>query len=376
MRGHITRRGNNTFSLVLALGRDPDTGKYQQKWITFKGNKQQAQVELTRLVAEFDRGVEPAPGKLTVDEWLRRWLRDVVAVRNRPRTVESYASLVRNHLSPALGRRKLHQLRPSDVDHMVASMRAKGLTANTALHAFTVLRKALRDAEQRGLVTRNVCRIADSPKVDKYKVDPPEMEAVNRILNEADRTEFGPILRFMAVTGIRRSEAIGLRWTNLDLDQSLVSIVATAQRLRGKGVVFQPTKTASSRRGIALDPATVKVLRRHRASQAERVLAFGGGYIDPDLVFADAIGAIIDPDRLSKAFRAIAIRAGYIDVNLHQLRHAHAAGLIRAGVHPRVVQDRLGHANAAFTMNVYGHASAGLQEQAARDFAALLDAAH
>ena len=153
-------------------------------------------------------------------------------------------------------------------------------------------------------------------------------------------------------------------------------IVATAQRLRGKGVVFQPTKTASSRRGIALDPATVKVLRRHRASQAERVLAFGGGYIDPDLVFADAIGAIIDPDRLSKAFRAIAIRAGYIDVNLHQLRHAHAAGLIRAGVHPRVVQDRLGHANAAFTMNVYGHASAGLQEQAARDFAALLDAAH
>jgi len=132
-----------------------------------------------------------------------------------------------------------------------------------------------------------------------------------------------------------------------------VSVVEAAQRLTGRGIVFEPPKTAAGRRGVALDGDTVILLRRHRARQAEHILSLGGAYRDQDLVFANDIGDPTDPDSVSHAFARIAKGAEAPTVQLHHLRHAHASTLIRAGVHPRVVQDRLGHASAAFTMQVF-----------------------
>ena len=371
-RGHIRQRAKGTWAAVVSVGRDPVTGKRQRKWVSIRGTKRDAERELARLLSEHDRGVSPATGKITVREYLDAWIRDVVTQRNRPRTTQSYASIVRNHLVPALGYILLHKLQPGDVDRMINAIRAKGRTANTALHAFTVLRRALRDAERRGLVSRNVCRLVDPPKIEPYRVDPPDMDAVALILTEADTTEFGPVLRFMAYTGIRRGEAVALKWRNVDLDRGVAAIVESAQRLSGQGVVTQPTKSAAGRRGIALDPSTVTMLHQHRARQAARILRLGGIYEDHDLAFAGLLGLPLNPDTLSREFRAVAERTGIRGVRLHDLRHAHATGLIMAGAHPRVVQERLGHSSAAFTLQVYGHVAAGLQAEAADAFAALL----
>ena len=205
------------------------------------------------------------------------------------------------------------------------------------------------------------CSAVDRPSVPRYEVNAPGGRVVARILTSADPTRWGPIFRFMAFTGLRRSEALGLRWRKVDLDRSIVSVVETAQRLTGRGIVFDSPKTAAGRRGVALDPDTVALLRHHRARQAEHVLSLGGAYRDQNLVFANELGDPSDPDSVSHAFARIAKGAEAATVQLHHLRHAHASTLILAGVHPRVVQDRLGHASAAFTMQVYGHVAAGLQ---------------
>jgi len=158
----------------------------------------------------------------------------------------------------------------------------------------------------------------------------------------------------------------------VDLARGVASIVQTAQRLNGVGVVMQPTKSASGRRGIALDQDTVAVLKAHRARQNELRLALGAARQENGLVFSGPLGEPMNPNRLSHAFHDLAHKAGSPGLRLHDLRHGHAAGLIEAGVHAKVVQERLGHASAAFTMQVYGHVAAGLQADAAQRFAGLM----
>jgi len=149
--------------------------------------------------------------------------------------------------------------------------------------------------------------------------------------------------------------------------------VRSAVRIPGRSIIFEPTKSQAGRRGIALDVGTISLLRKHRARQNRYILRLGSAYIDQDLVFSGQTGGPMDLDDVSHQFKRIASRAGHQEVTLHGLRHAHAAGLIKTGAHPRVVQERLGHASAAFTLQVYGHVAKGLQEQAATAFADALD---
>jgi len=313
--------------------------------------------------------MSPTNVRQTVATYLEEWLETVATRRNRARTVQGYRSVIRHHLVPGIGNIQLSKLEPGHVDRLLADIVASGRTENTARHVYALLSKALKDAVRKGLLARNVCSAVDRPSVPRYEVDAPEASVVARILTSADTTRWGSIFRFIAFTGLRRSEALGLRWRNVDLDRSIVSVVEAAQRLTGRGIVFEPPKTAAGRRGVALDPDTVALLRHHRARQAEYILTLGGAYRDQGLVFANDLGAPTDPDSVSHAFARIAKIAEAPTVQLHHLRHAHASTLILAGVHPRVVQDRLGHASAAFTMQVYGHVAAGLQGEAALAFA-------
>ena len=206
----------------------------------------------------------------------------------------------------------------------------------------------------------------------RYEVEAPDQHVVASILRLAKDTSCEMVLRFMAYTGVRQGEAIGLKWENLDLERGVASIVQTAQRITGQGTVFLPTKSAAGRRGVALAPETVEMLRVHRGRQILHQVELDGLYRDMGLLFPRPLGTPMDPSRLSVSFKKLARHAGYPNLRLHELRHAHAAGLIRAGANPSVVQSRLGHASAAFTMDVYGHVSADLQAEAANAFAKLM----
>ena len=179
----------------------------------------------------------------------------------------------------------------------------------------------------------------------------------------------------MAYTGIRRGEAIALKWGEVDLERGVVSITETAQRHQGKGIVVQRTKSAAGRRGIL--PLTQRLSTHSgytRASSSYTGPNLTGSTKNRGLVFPGPLGGLLDPPVLTRNFEKLAKKAGYIGMRLHDLRHGHAAGLMKAGVYPKTIQERLGHAAAAFTLQVYGHVAAGEQAEAARAFSSFMAA--
>ena len=235
-----------------------------------------------------------------------------------------------------------------------------------------IIRGALGDAVRRGLITRNVALVAHAPRlrsIPKVEQQAWTAEQLRAFLRAAAGHRLFPALWLSAMTGVRRSELLGLRWTDIDFQRATVSInrglVAIGYELHeSRG------KTDNSRRRIDLDPTTITVLRGWRALQAAEYDAVG--IDDPGWVFADAEGRPIHPHAISQAFERIARRAGVPVIRLHDLRHTHGTLLIKDLVPVKVVSERLGHANIAFTIETYQHVLPGMQRDAARTFEALV----
>lgn len=370
-RGSILKRGGS-WSIVVDCGRDPVTGGRKRKWFSGFATKKDAERKLTEILHQLDQGLTVDYSKLRVSEYLESWLRDVVAIRNRVRTVESYAVIVHNHINPVLGSIRLSKLAAVDVQRLEAGLLSSGLTPNTVRHVHVCLSKALKDAVRSGVLHQNVCLAVQAPSPGRYEVDVPDTQEIGRILTLAESTPYGPVFRLMAYTGIRRGEAVALKWENIDLERGVVSIVATAQRHKGKGIVLQPPKSAAGRRGIAIDNGTVDILRAHRGHQMLYQMALGVAFKDHGLVFPGPMGGLLDPSVLTRNFKKVARKVGHPGVRLHDLRHGHAAGLMKSGVYPKTIQERLGHSTPAFTLQVYGHVAAGAQAEAANAFAELM----
>jgi len=371
MRGSIQKRvGKKVTSYRIIYDVPvPETGQRKQVFETVEGGRKEAERILLERLAALDTGSPPNRSKLTVAHWLQSWLSEVVATRNRPLTITAYRIIVDRHIIPVIGGIALTKLQPKDVQRMQARVIEVGLSANTAKHVHVVLSKAIKDAMRRGLVHRNVCQLVDQPLVSRYKVDAPDHREIVRILEFAKQTPYYLAFHVAAYTGLRRGEIIALRWADIDLDNCLLSVTRTAQRQKGRGVMVMETKSDAGRRGVALDAETVAVIRNHKVVQIEHRLKIGGQYNDNDLLIPGPSGRLLDPAVLTRWFGKIATIAGAPHLRLHDLRHGHAAGLIKANVHAKIVQERLGHASAAFTMQVYGHVAAGLQTEAANAFA-------
>ena len=235
-----------------------------------------------------------------------------------------------------------------------------------------ILRQALKHAMRWGLLYHNVADAVDPPRPCRKEIQPPDAQQVWKVLELSETTAYRAVLHFMAFTGCRRGEALGLRWSDVDLDKGAASIVQTLQRLKGKGLVLQPPKSAKSRRSIALEEDTVDMLREHRGRQLLAEVEWEGVYQGQGLVFAGPSGGPLDPSVLTRNFEKLARRAGLSHVRLHDLRHFHATLMLQQGTNPKIVQERLGHSSFAITMDTYSHVVPGLQEQAAKDFAAAM----
>jgi integrase len=207
--------------------------------------------------------------------------------------------------------------------------------------------------------------------------DRPEMivwthEQLRAFLAHVAGDRFNALWRLAATTGMRRGELLGPRWTDLDLDAGVLNVAQT--RVKGGGTVgYGRPKTAKGRRAIALDEATVAMLKAHRKTQARERLAWGPGYRDEGLIFCREDGSPIDPDVLSQRFDRLVRDAGLPRIRLHDLRHTYATAALRAGVPIKVVSERLGHATPAITLAVYAHVLPGMDPEAAEQVAALVD---
>ena len=219
-----------------------------------------------------------------------------------------------------------------------------------------------------GLIARNPADAVDIPKLERREMRVMTEIDLHIFLEYAGSTPYFALFYAALFTGMRRSELLALRWSDLDLLLCQVSVTRSLHQLHNREIVFRQPKTAKGRRLIALSPSNVAVLKEHQAAQIEQRRAVGMTLQDDDLVFSQPDGKPLLPDSITVAWRNLARRSGLKGIRLHDARHTHASLLLKQGVHPKIVQERLGHASIAITLDTYSHVAPGLQQQAANGF--------
>jgi integrase len=321
-----------------------------------------------------DSGSSPHVGKPpTLSEWLDHWLPNIAARRVRPRTLSSYQAAVDLHIKPGLGHHRLDRLQPEHLERFYVAMSAKGLAGGTILRTHRIVSRALKVAMQRGQVARNVATLVDAPTVRRAETpDPLDLDECRRVLQAAAGTRNAARWTVALALGLRQSEALGLRWSDVDLGRGTLSVRRGLHRVSGRGLVFEEPKADRSRRTIALPAELTQALREHKvAQQAERDHA-KEFWEDHELVFAQPNGRPLDKKGDYNDWIKLLKRAEVRRVRLHDGRHTAATLLLSEGVHPRVVMELLGHAQMRTTTDIYSHVMPALAQEAAQRMSAAL----
>ncbi len=370
MKGHIRRRGKRSWAIVIDLGRDAN-GRRRQKWITVKGLRRDAERELARIINEIETGEFVEPSKMTVGEYLERWLSDHARTRVGAKTFERYGELIRGHIVPALGAYRLSQLRPLHIQGLYTEALKSGrkdghggLSPQTVVHVHRVLRAALKQAVRWRLLSRNPADDVDPPRPPKTEMRALTEDETAKLLSAAARSTLATPILVAVTTGLRRGELLGLRWTDIVLDRGELIVRRSLQQTRD-GLTYKEPKTARARRKVTLASLAVEALRQHKAVQAEERLRLGSVYQNNGLVFPRPDGQPWPPDAFTSTFAAFIRRSKLPQIRFHDLRHSHASQLLRQGVHPKVVSERLGHSTVSITLDTYSHVLPGLQHDAA-----------
>ncbi len=360
MKGFMRQRGAS-WELRVYLGNDPLTGKKRYATRTVRGGKRDAQRVLAEMITEAERGLT-ARTTATVGELLDAWF-EFAAPDFSPKTVKETRGYIDRSLMPALGAKRLAKLKPADLDAFYRRLLTSGGSGGRPLAPATVkrihgiLRRALNQGVKWGWIGINPASATTPPRVPASEIKPPSSEALARVLRRAstESPELECYLMLAAATGARRSELIALRWTDVDLDGASVSIERGIV-MGPDGLVEKGTKTHSARR-VSLDAATVGVLTDHRSRMRERAVSCRVEAAPDAFVFSNAADGSRPwfPDSVSRSFKRLCEQEGVPDVRLHDLRHFVATQLLSAGVDVRTVAGRLGHRNAATTLNVYAH---------------------
>src|SRR6478672_4885250 len=334
-----------------------DDGKTKRHTV-YGRTRQDVRDKLRRARERLDAGAPVRDASRTVTDWLAQWRATTLAVSDRkPTTRELYARLSRKHLEPApFGAITLDRLRPTDIEALVLKCRDRGLSDSSVRSVYTVLRLALDAAVRDGLLARNPAAVVNRPGVARREARHAATVDVIALLNAADGLRYRDVLVLIAATGMRRGEALAVRWTDMDLDSGLLTVRGTLGRVGGKLVVSEP-KTDRSRRTVPLGAPLVAMLRARREQQAAEQLRAANQWQKSGLVFTTELGTPVEPRNILRTVETAAAKAGMEGVVVHTLRHSAAVAWLEAGVHIKAVADLLGHASIAVTGDIYGHTS-------------------
>jgi len=389
MRDGLIQRGS-TWSYTVRV-RDANTGKMKDQWHGGFATKKEARTARNDARALSDKGTAVAASKITVKEYLADWL-EASEKRVRPTTHVSYKLHVDRYIVPRIGAERLQQLTPTMIDALYAALgksgrapRRKpkegerpapptGLSASTVRRVGATLHKALVDASRRKLIPFNPADAAELPKIQRDShgaggVQTWTREELDTFLRHVASDRLFPLWRLAAWTGMRRGELAGLTWRDIDLEAATVTVQRARVTVKSADVRESQPKTASGRRKVELDTDTATALTAWQKRQEKERAEWPGTWPDHGLVFTLEDGSALHPDYLSRAFRAHVKKAKLPMVRLHDLRHTHATLMLAAGVPVKVVSERLGHATAAFTMQVYQHVLPGMQREAVQNLA-------
>ena len=356
--GTLERRGDRKWLIRIDNGRDAN-GQRQRINRTISGTKKDAEQTLNRLLRDRDLGLLADASKQPLGVYLDHWLVTAAAPRLRAATLEGYTNLLTWYVRPVLGGLRLHQVTPIAIQSTYSGMLERGLSARTVRYTHAVLRNALQQAVKWRMLNTNPADAVDLPKQDTNESKALSEEQATRFLAATDGTPFHVFFSLLLGTGLRPGEALALRWSDLDLGNNRLHVVRGVRKV-GKRWIFNEPKTAAAKRAIDLPSNLSRLLADHPRHY--------------DLVFPNVDGNPADYRSIVEHhFKPALERAGLpSSVRPYDLRHTHATLLLLAGIHPKIVSSRLGHADISLTLNTYSHVLPGMQRESAEKINAML----
>jgi integrase len=364
--GSVYRRKDGRWVAAIPL----EDGK--KKFIYCK--KQSEALKALQLATQAKmQGALIATGDQILSVFLTSWLQDTAQHAVREKTYISYRQLIELHVLPLLGKVKLQKLGPQHLQRLYNTKHEEGYSPQTIQHIHRLLHRALKDAVRWNLVPRNVCDLVDTPRVPKKEMQTLTPEQAQQFLDAARGDPLEALYVLALNTGMREGELLALQWKDIDFKRGKLQVKRKIMRLPKKGFVISEPKTARSKRSIPLAPLTLEALKQHRLRQYEQRQEAGPLWDEQDLVFCNSMGRPIEVgNMLRRSFRPLLAKAGLPQIRFHDLRHSCATLLLTMEVHPKVVQERLGHSQISVTLDMYSHVLPTIQEDATRRLETLL----
>ncbi|MCH7578255.1 MAG: site-specific integrase [Chloroflexi bacterium] len=370
--GSVYRRADGRWVAVLHVGYSG--GKRQRK--SFYGaTRQEVASRLAGAVRDRQLGKSPVPEREKLGDFLNRWLEDTARRSIRVSTYAIYEVSLRKHIIPAIGHLKLARLSADDLDGLYSRLLSGGLSPKTVRMIHAVLHRALSHAQRRGAIAVNPASVAAPPSAPRREFRTLAPDEAALLLKAALSDRLYGVYLLALTCGLRQGEILGLRWADVDLNRAVLHVRQQVYRMAGEWVFSEP-KTAAGRRTVSLSGSAVEALRERRLAQnKERLRA--ETWEDLDLVFSNRRGNPIDKANLLRgSFWPLLERAGLPHMRFHDLRHSCASLLLAEGVHPKVVQEMLGHSSISVTLDIYSHVLPSMQADAAEKMDRLLAASN
>lgn len=335
-------------------------GKRRRKY-----GKTQAEVKQWLLAQReaFRDGLIVEDDKLTFGQFFTRYYQDVLTHSVQPKTLESYESMTRLHILPALSNYRLTAITAQMLQSLYSEKLKSGLSPRTVHYIHTLIHKALKQALKWGLVARNAADLVDKPSQKRKTPIVWSVDQVNRFLKQISGHRWYPIYVLAIYCGLREGEILGLRVEDIDLLNRTLHVRQAIQYLIGKGLTTKEPKSSAGKRAVSIPGFAVAVLTDYLLLTQK-----GSG-----LIFTTGNNTPISARNLIRHFKSVIAEIELPDIRFHDLRHTHASLLLAAGVNPKVVQERLGHSSVTLTLSTYSHVLPGIQEAAADKFDGLLN---
>ena len=334
---------------------------------------QDARDKASEVRKRLTEGLPARDKRTTLETFTLEWITSALAASDRKSTTKTmYAGVARVHIVGShIGGLALDKVRPMHVEGWIVGLRAKGLSESTVRSAYTILRAILDTAVRDGALARNPAAAVKRPKVTAKESVFLTPEQVRALLDAAKSSRYAPLFSLLVNTGLRRGEALALRWSDIDLEDKLLRVRGTLARVDGDLIVTS-TKTAKSKRSIPVSDGTDRLLKDIRKQQVRDQLKAGSQWHQSGYVFTTEDGQPCDPRNALRALKSAATKTGMTGVGLHALRHSAATAMLTNGVPLKVVSEILGHASIVITADIYGHVSPDVSREALATLSASL----
>ncbi len=362
MAGHMIKLKSG-YAVRFDLGRDPVSGERKQEYASGFRTKKEAEQYVAEQQSLHDKGLLVQSTQMTFGSYLEYWLANHVRQNLTPKTAEGYASLINAHVKPALGSVRLDKLTPLLIQDYYTSMLEEGLSARTVKNHHRVICRALNDAVKWQLVYRNVTQAVNPPKPLRFQITVLDSHQIPVLLNVLRDTQYYMIVLTAVHTGMRRGELLGLKWAEVDFENGVLRVTRSLNYVTGMGNVLRETKYDRPR-AVAMTAQSMNALREHKKQQDSAKGELKTLYTDNDFVFAQTNGKPLLASELTRVFNKKISNTDLPKIRFHDLRHTHATLLLKKGVHPKIVSERLGHSSIAITLDIYSHVLPNLQFEA------------